>query len=36
MFSDKMAKIEKESDFFNMIFKEIEEDDSQEEDGGLF
>lgn len=30
-FRDKMKKLDKESDYFNMIFKEIDEDDSEEE-----
>ena len=35
-FRKKMDKIEKEADFFNMIFAEIDEDDSEDEGHGLF
>ena len=34
-FEAKIKSIEKESDFFNMIFKEIDEDDSEDEGLGL-
>ena len=30
-FKEKMKKLEAESDYFNMIFKEIDEDDSEED-----
>ena len=30
-FKEKMKKFENQSDYFNMIFKEIDEDDSEEE-----
>ena len=30
-FKEKMRKLDNESDYFNMIFREIDEDDSEEE-----